>query len=139
MTLIRLKMVVLLGNTFLLGRSLLTGAWVLLGMHHEVLTGQSYEHPLRVKVMATILLILCAALTATLLPVWKKAGTRWLMAACCLTALSVLEVVESVMIYTQVAHYGRYEYAYYVYGPLSAVWAILNFLIFRREIQVNRG
>lgn len=51
-----LKIIVLLGNIALLARSLLTGAWVLLGQHHEVLTGQSYEHPLRVKVMAAILM-----------------------------------------------------------------------------------
>lgn len=130
-----LKVIVLLGNIGLLGRSLLTGAWVLLGLHHEVLTGQSYEHALREKVMAAILVALCAGLAATLLPIWKKAGARWLTAACCLAVLAILEAVESAMIYTQVGHYGFHEYSYYVYGPLSAVWAIFNFLISRREVH----
>lgn len=128
-----LKVIAVIGNIALLGRSLLTGSWVLLGLHHEALTGQSYEHPFRVKAMAVVLLVLCAGLASTLVPIWRRAGSRWLMAACCLTAIAVLEVVESMMIYTQVGHYGLHEYSYYVYGPLSAVWAILNFLIFRRE------
>ena len=130
-----LKAFVLLGNIALLGRCLLGGAWVLLGLHHEVLTGQSYEHPLRVKFMAVILIAISVGLAATLLPIWKKAGARWLAAACFVGLLSVLEVIESAMIYTQVGHYGLHEYSYYAYGPSAAILAVLNFLISRREAR----
>lgn len=129
------KVFVLLGNIFLLGRSSLIGFWVLLGLHHDVLSGQGYEHPLRARIMAAILIVISVGLAATLIPIWKKAGARWLAAACCLGILSILEVIESVMIYTQVGRYGLHEYSYYVCGPLAAILAILNFLISRREVR----
>jgi len=130
-----LKAITLLGNIALLGRALLTGVWVLFGLHQEVLTGQSLEQPFHAKVVAATLIALSAVLAATLLPVWRRAGRRWLVAACCLALLSVLEIVESILIYTHVGHYGLHEYSYYAYGPLAAIWAILNLCIFRREAR----
>ena len=58
---IRPRAFVLLGNIFLLARSSLVGFWVLLGLHDEVLTGQPYEHPVRVKFMAVILIAISAS------------------------------------------------------------------------------
>ncbi|WP_454262427.1 hypothetical protein [Pseudoxanthomonas mexicana] len=135
MMIIRPRAFVLLGNIFLLARSSLVGFWVLLGLHDEVLTGQPYEHPVRVKFMAVILIAISFGLVTTLLPIWKKAGARWLAAACFVGLLSVLEVIESAMIYTQVGHYGLHEYSYYAYGPSAAILAVLNFLISRREAR----